>query len=503
MAIWQKLSKRHKTALVAVSASVAILIAVLGFSYVWQKRVEGWDLYRPLPETPSQVDVVATQDFLSPSASRQQRFDTLFRYFLWGAQNHLSRDGALLHYRGLPSYSYHMSGLEGFARTAPLFAAWVASGRPRSVPPLDGSQPIDLVEWLARGLATGTNPDAAEYWGDIGDDDQRIVEAADVALVLWIGRREIWPALSQDEQSQLIKWLRQTETAQISHRNNWILYPVVVSGVLKAMHLPHGPVRPNYFEFRKNHIEHGWFRDGPEGDVDYYNTWAISYSLFWINQLVPNLDPDFIDQVLPQSGDLTRHLISPRGIPIFGRSVCYRTAIPAAVIAASQVEESPVTAQQAARALDSTWSYFIRNGILRDGTMTMGYLNTDPRLVDNYSGPGSCHWGLRSLVLAYLYPERSSFWTGEPALLPVEEKSYEIDLQRIGWKIEGKHETGDIVVTFAEGKNRLKEPPVEEISRWSLWKSAIFHRPFRPQNLAAKYQAANYSAIRPFFMPAD
>ena len=39
--------------------------------------------------------------------------------------------------------------------------------------------------------------------------------------------------------------------------------------------------------------------------------------------------------------------------------------------------------------------------------------NPDMRYLDPYSGTGSCHWGLRSLVvLAFMQRADAPFWTG-------------------------------------------------------------------------------------------
>ena len=87
---------------------------------------------------------------------------------------HASPSGALELYRGLPGRNgYRVSGLEGFARTAPLFAAWVASGRPQQVALTKGAASVDLVEWLRRGLVAGSDPRSVDYWGNMSSGDQR------------------------------------------------------------------------------------------------------------------------------------------------------------------------------------------------------------------------------------------------------------------------------------------------------------------------------------------
>jgi hypothetical protein len=116
-------------------------------------------------------------------------------------------------------------------------------------------------------------------------------------------------------------------------------------------------------------------------------------------------------EVLTQSALLTAHLIGLRGVPILGRSVIYRTAVPVPLLAESIADPSAATCGRARPALDAVWRYFIAHGCLRNGTLTQGYFDSDPRLVERYMGPGSSHWGLRSLVLAYMHAPGSEFWT--------------------------------------------------------------------------------------------
>lgn len=92
-----------------------------------------------------------------------------------------------------------------------------------------------------------------------------------------------------------------------------------------------------------------------------------------------------------------------------GRSSCYRTAVPVPLVAASLLDADAASTGEAARALDVVWRYFIANDSVRDGALTQGYFAPDRRFLDRYLGTGSCQWGLRSLLLAYLHPSATSF----------------------------------------------------------------------------------------------
>jgi hypothetical protein len=92
---------------------------------------------------------------------------------------------------------YAANGLEGFARTGPLLAAWVASGRnPTMVDAASGKQ-VDLVSYLRQGLLAGTDPKSGGYWGKIHSWDPRPVDSADVARIIWMTRSQIWQQLDR------------------------------------------------------------------------------------------------------------------------------------------------------------------------------------------------------------------------------------------------------------------------------------------------------------------
>jgi hypothetical protein len=459
-------------------------------------RWQQWLKYKNLSKAPTSVDLAESERFLLSREVDDYRYGILFNYFLHGFIAHAGPRFSLIHYPGLPSSrSYTQSGLEGFARTAALLAAWVYSGRSPRVADQQTGAPIDIIDVLRQGVVAGTDPHAKEYWGSIGEYDQRLVESADIARLLWLTRDALWAQLTDGEKTNIVNWLSQSLRAEIRNRNNWILFPVVVSAFLKSVGVQHEDTEANYYEFKDNYLESGWFRDGPTGKVDYYNAWGISYDLYWIHLMDPSLDSAFIEKSITESARLTAHLLSPAGIPIMGRSICYRMAVPAALIAGSRIAPSTISPGLARRGLDATWRYFVRHRALRNGTLTMGYFDTDPRIVEAYLGPGSSHWALRSLTLAFMSEPTDPFWTAEYEPLPVEVGDFVIPLQKLGWTITGTKRTGDIKI--AVSGNTVPSVELESFSRWQRLKETFTQQPRRPKNSKAKYGLREYSAIAP------
>jgi hypothetical protein len=478
---------------------VVVLLLLYG-AILKHYSAHGWGRYVPASSQEGVAETTAKSEFLSQSAADEQRYEALFHYFLSGAVRFTDQPGSRVHYPGVAAQSgYANTGLEGFARTGTLLAAWIASGRNPVVADAPGGKPVDLVAYLRRGILAGTDPTSGGYWGQIRNWDPRIVETADVARILWMTRAQIWQQLDRPQQAQVAAWLQQVMGKQTPD-NVWLLFPVTVDVVLRSLGVANPGAdpawNPNYQRFKQNYLGNGWFADPPSG-ADFYNTWGMSYELFWISFIDPQFDRDFIRSSLAQSADLTAHLIGTDGVPMMGRSVCYRTAVPVPLLAENLLDDQAVAPGLARHGLDLVWRHFVAHGALQDGALTQGYWRTDLRFLDYYSGPGSCHWGLRSLLLAFLHAPGSEFWDNKPQPLPVEQGDYRLEYEKLGWIVSGRREDGSVTIEIPA--NAGKTPRIVPYAAWRGWLERVFRRPFRPVNEDVEYNRPSYSSSRPIF----
>lgn len=436
--------------------------------------------------------------FAKPAAPDNRSYTKLFLYFLEGFEDRRSADGALAYYPGLPSrHGQRADALEGFSRSAPLWGAWVHSGRPIFLKQEDG-RTVNLVSEFRRGLIAGTDPSSPEYWGDVRDLNQRIVEASDVALSLWLFRDQMWSSLSPVEQDRVFRWLQQSENHRVSD-NNWHLFPVFIDAVLRSIRKENVSsfALYHYHRFKQFYRGDGWFSDGPGNVFDFYNAWAIHYQLFWLSQVDPNWDPEFIARTRREFIDGYKFVIGPIGLPIEGRSICYRMAAPAPLIIEQMTDPSVLPPAEARRALDATWSYFIGHRGLHDGNITQGYCGVDPRILDNYSGPASCLWGLRSLIIAFYNPPGSKFWSTRPGYLEVEKANFRKSIKTLGWTIVGQKATG--LVSIEKNGVAPSASPLRPYGILRRIATATLWRPFRPDNTRAKYGLNRYTSQPTFW----
>jgi hypothetical protein len=442
-------------------------------------------------------DPILVRIFTDESMEVTKKYDFLFSYFVTGFLFYRTSCPSSIHYPGGPSQNGPVvDRLEGFSRMSPVICSWIGSGRGKTIDTLNGSK-ADLEEIVKTGLIAGTDPHSPGYWGDPRDNDQRICEAADIALSIWFVRDRVWPSLTVEQRKKVIHWLLSVNGKKV-YDTNWNLFPVLVNEVAAALGYEQDAtsVRAHYSRFKSFYRGDGWFSDGPKHVYDYYNAWGMHYALFWLNRINPRFDSDFIQDASKQFLEKYIYFFSPQGFPIFGRSIGYRMATSAPLIAGCIQNPVLVDAGLARRAFDSLWTHFISKGAVVQGNVTQGYYTKDLRFLDNYSGPASCLWSLRSLVLAFFCPEASPFWTAPLGRLPVEVMDYSITIPSIGWNVTGIKKTQEIIIHTGKqdgGKGRIE--PYGFLQKFIGFLTGGAHR---PQNQFVKYELPQYSSKEPF-----
>lgn len=408
-----------------------------------ERALRLWRMKRPFVEQDASIrqQVAASGDDAAAMSCR------LVEYF-WRAQCHyLHRHGTLAYYPGWPSiYGATSDAVEGVTRLMPLWAAYAGG------PLAESAQARDMWSALRTTLAHGTDPQHAGYWGDIGDRSTLICEAADVALAVWLGRDHLWPALGDDERRRVLRWLRQAVGKRTAD-NNWHLFVVLVDAVSAVLDPGHrfssGDRLQRVAQFARTE---GCFVDGPTGQVDFYNAWGFHYVLFWLGEIDPAYVAGPMQRALVDFCDWYQWLFTRHGLPLFGRSLCYRFAASVPLLLCATRQPQIVVPGVAASALLATWRHFVGEGGLRAGRPTQGVFGDDVRWLDPYSGPASAFWGTRSLV-AFLYAARRIDWRQvKPDALPAEKEARSLRVEALGATVAASGDRGPVVVQFDAGQ---------------------------------------------------
>ncbi|CBF80518.1 hypothetical protein AN8424.2 [Aspergillus nidulans FGSC A4] len=307
--------------------------------------------------------------------------------------------------------------LEGFAR--PL---WV-------VPFLleDRCETLDLQSWVD-GLRAGVDPKSSEYWGDLGDFDQRMVEMESIAVALLARPDAFLDKLNDVHRKNLITWLRQMNRHKIP-QNNWLWFRVFVNlALIRSLGVPRDELQDEITAALNTldtfNIGQGWSSDGLWDDgrkqADYYSgSFAIQFAQLLYVRFAGEEDQPRAKRYCQSAkdfGSVFWRYFDPDGAAIpFGRSMTYRFAFAAfwsaAACAGVQLDE-PVSSLGAIKGLllrHLRWWSKQPHIFNVDGTLNIGYTYPNMYMAENYNSPQSVYWCLKAFIVLML-PEAHPFW---------------------------------------------------------------------------------------------
>ena len=316
--------------------------------------------------------------------------------------------------------------IEGFARTSVAWGAWLGQrANPTAVGV--GSARIDLLELHVRGLLDATDPGGAFYCGEIGDRDQRIVEAAEIATGLWLGRSRLLPALGRDGLRQVLEWLAKVDGKDV-YEDNWVLFPALVASVRRhfGVALPDAAIDAGIDWMLARYRGDGWYADGGGHAFDQYTGWAVHWHLLLWSRIEPERRPrtralierrfrTYLASIAPMfAADGTR--------PPFGRSLGYRFAAAAPFALAALFGIDAVPHDVARRIAGGTIRRHLADGALdpTTGWFRRGVADERPDVLERYVSAGASAWAMHAFVALGL-DASSRFWHVREGRLPVED----------------------------------------------------------------------------------
>ncbi|WP_166982789.1 DUF2264 domain-containing protein [Paramicrobacterium fandaimingii] len=343
-------------------------------------------------------------------------------------------------------YGRAVDGLEGFARTFLIAGFRIAGAR--------GVGVDDLIEFCARGIATGVDPEASDRWVRLDEHPQAKVEAASLALVLDLTRPWLWNTLDAVTQQRVIDYLAPVVGDDTYPRNNWLWFRIVVQTFLRSVGGPWSQrdVDDDLARHDSYRRQGGWFSDGDGRAFDHYAGWAMHlYPVLWarmagaseIGGVEAATDVRALDEYIQDA----RHLVGADGSPLIqGRSLIYRFAA-AAPFWAGVIAEVPSTSPGALRhAAEKIVRHFDDRGAPNsEGVLTMGWHNEWRQLAQSYSGPGSPYWAAKGL-LGISLPADHPVWQSPAEPLPAEERDFTRFISAPQWAVSGTADDGIVRV---------------------------------------------------------
>lgn len=460
---------------------------------------------------------VEVKNFVN-SNKGEQDYIKLFYLFLSTFLDYRSKNKSTALYPGEVSEQGRINdSIEGFYRFIILAAAWL-NGKRDSRLYLKRHGRVDVEKIIKEGILNAVNPKSKGYYGDIHDFDGKIIAASVISLSIWILRNTLWQKFNSLQKEMVVNWLLKVNYKKIVD-NNWHLFIVLTNAVLKDLNveIDEENYKYHYDRHKQFYIGDGFYSDGPEGYIDYYNAWEVHPYLIWIDQIDPKLDRKFIRKTTREFLNNFIFFFSYHGFPIYGRSICYRLSLPTPFILAEKYNLTSLEPGTAKATLDAIWGYFLKNGAIENGIVTQGYFKNNYNILDTYSGSGSCNWSLLSLACALSIPSGDSFWKSPVQKLPIEKQSYHMKLTSIGFEVIGNKEQSEIILInpYFNPNEKSKIKHYSNIKRiinkiiyvikakkcftWIFIPTKIKRILMRPSNLYIKYRQEKYSSKHPFF----
>ena len=337
--------------------------------------------------------------------------------------------------------------LEGFTRSMFMAGPWLHHST-------DGvfsyhGEITDVAAFYRKGILAGTDPNHPEYWGDIVDYAQHLVEMAALSWMLYLSRQHIWEKFSQAEKKQVADYLFQC-TKVAYHQNNWLLFNVITNAVLKKLGMPYAQeqIDQNLQACDHMYMGQGWYRDGNVNRIDYYNAWGFHfYYLLWClidGDSKPEQVAIHQTRVRDFARDFRYFFASDGSTPCFGRSMIYRFGYLSPIALGAYMDCLDIDLGEAKTMLNMGTKFFFDHDMLTEnGHLSLGYLRPSAEILEHYSCGGSPLWAAKTFAI-FLLPPDHNFWKTPEKPLPIHKTNFSVALKKAGFLLNGNHRSGHV-----------------------------------------------------------
>lgn len=310
-------------------------------------------------------------------------------------------------------YSEQIATMEGFARILwGLAPFWCGNDE-------DG----EFQKIYLEGIINGTNPQHEEYWGILGDYDQRLVETAALGLTLILAPDKIWTPLSETEKTNFYKWLSQVNYIKPAD-NNWHFFSLLVNLGFKTVGMPYDYEKMEYSLSRVESFYkgNGWYSDGDTNQMDYYISFAIHFYSLIYARIMERDDVKrselFKKRAMEFAKDFIYWFDEDGSALAFGRSLTYRMAQCCFWSACIFAEIEPFSLGVMKGIISRNIDWWLEKPIFDNGgILSIGYAYPDLCMSEGYNAFGSPYWSLKAFLILALDDEHP-FFVAEPLPLP-------------------------------------------------------------------------------------
>lgn len=309
--------------------------------------------------------------------------------------------------------------METFGRLMAGISPWLAlpdDGTP------EGKQRSQLHAWAIQSYKNAVDPSSADCLLWRGTSTQILVDAAYLAESFLRAPQATWKQLDEETQKRYVACFKGLRVIRPAY-NNWLLFRAMVEAFLMSV----GEEADQYVltvainKINEWYLSDGWYSDGPELALDYYNSYVIHPMYIEVLEVCKAhrfwtpVSTDLAIKRMQRFNVWLERLISPEGTyPAFGRSIVYRLGAFQTLAMAAWKYGLPkgMTNGQVRSALTAVMKnmFAVEGNFNEKGYLQLGFAGHQPDLANYYTNNGSLY--MTSLVFMPLgLPANHPFWT--------------------------------------------------------------------------------------------
>lgn len=307
--------------------------------------------------------------------------------------------------------------LEAIGRLITGISPWLELGRDSSI---EGQLRGHYIDLALQSITNGVDPSSPDYL-NFNNGRQPLVDAAFLAHGLLRAKTQLWEKLDKTTQERVIKELKSSRVIKPSE-TNWLFFSAMVEAALKefAGEWEFERVRYALDRHQEWYKGDGWYGDGPDFHLDYYNSFVIQPMMVEILAVMKKhgaKGAELYDIQLSRYArfaEQQERLISPEGTyPVIGRSLAYRFGAFQALSDAAYRNILPekVNPSQVRGALSAMIARQINapGTFNEDGWLRVGFAGYQPSIGETYISTGSLYL-CSAVFIALGLPETTPFW---------------------------------------------------------------------------------------------
>lgn len=289
----------------------------------------------------------------------------------------------------------------------------------------EGKMRKQLREWAVASYKNAVDPESPDFLLWETKSTQRLVDAAYLAESFLRAPEATWNLLDDVTKKRYVERFQRLKIVRPAY-NNWLLF----RGLIEAFLMSVGEDADQYAltvaanKINEWYLSDGWYSDGPEFALDYYNAYVIHPMYIEMLEVLNKhgfwtpISTDLAIKRMQRFNVFMERLISPEGTyPAFGRSVVYRMGAFQTLAMAAWKYGLPegLTNGQVRSALTAVMNnmFKIEGNFNEGGFLQLGFVGHQPDLSNYYTNNGSLY--MTSLVFMPLgLPADHPFWS-DPA----------------------------------------------------------------------------------------